>query len=60
MTAVAAAGLVVSLVLGAYIGRRFYKELNEDAPEPQPRAEPPPPARRPIRHSEETAKPAAV
>ncbi len=57
MTAVAAGGLVVSLVLGGYIGRRFYKEINEEAP--KPRAEPPPPARRPIGHSEATAKPAA-
>jgi len=32
MTAVSAAGLVVSLVLGVFIGRRFYKELNA-APE---------------------------
>ncbi len=48
MTVVSAVGLVLSLVLGVFIGRRFYKELNggpEEASEPEPepgmRAEPP-------------------
>ncbi|NVI97986.1 TVP38/TMEM64 family protein [Myxococcus sp. AM009] len=60
MTAVAAVGLVVSLVLGVFIGRRFYKELNQDAPEPH--AEPPPhaPAPRAIGHSKAAARPAAL
>ncbi|MCP3061617.1 VTT domain-containing protein [Myxococcus sp. K38C18041901] len=36
MTAVSAAGLVLSLVLGVFIGRRFYKELNEAPEVPSP------------------------
>ncbi|WP_223754729.1 VTT domain-containing protein [Myxococcus sp. RHSTA-1-4] len=35
MTVVSAVGLVASLVLGVFIGRRLYKELN-DAPEEEP------------------------
>jgi hypothetical protein len=34
MTVVSAVGLVVSLVLGVFIGRRFYKEINEAQQEP--------------------------
>lgn len=37
MTVVSAVGLAVSLVLGVFIGRRFYKEINE-APEEDPDA----------------------
>ncbi len=37
MTLVSAVGLAVSLVLGVFIGRRFYKEINE-APEEDPDA----------------------
>ncbi len=41
MTVVSAVGLVLSLVLGVFIGRRFYKEIN-DAPEENPDAPPEP------------------
>jgi uncharacterized membrane protein YdjX (TVP38/TMEM64 family) len=37
MTVISAVGLVVSLVLGVFIGRRFYKEIN-DAPAEDPDA----------------------
>lgn len=43
MTAVSAVGLVLSLVLGVFIGRRFYKEINdgpEEATSPEPEPEP--------------------
>jgi uncharacterized membrane protein YdjX (TVP38/TMEM64 family) len=42
MTAVSAAGLVGSLVLGGVLGRRIYRELNEAPPEPVAPAEPAP------------------
>jgi hypothetical protein len=35
MTLVSAAGLVVSFVLGGFLGRRVYKELNATRPEPE-------------------------
>ncbi len=68
MTGVSVAGLVLSLVLGVFVGRRFYKEIN-DAPPPAPpdHVTPPispaptptaPPPRRLGAH--EAAKPAAL
>lgn len=36
LTAVSAAGMVLSLVLGAYFGRRVYRELNNGEPAPEP------------------------
>lgn len=39
MTAVSAAGMLISLVLGVIFGRQFYKEVNE-APEQSPVTEP--------------------
>ncbi|TQF09365.1 TVP38/TMEM64 family protein [Myxococcus llanfairpwllgwyngyllgogerychwyrndrobwllllantysiliogogogochensis] len=39
MTAVSAAGLVVSLVLGVFIGRRFYKELTEESETTSPESD---------------------
>ncbi|HYH94484.1 TVP38/TMEM64 family protein [Hyalangium sp.] len=48
MTVVSGVGLGVSLVLGAFLGRRVYKELNappqSTQPEPQPEAQAEPPA----------------
>jgi uncharacterized membrane protein YdjX (TVP38/TMEM64 family) len=35
MTVVSAAGLVVSFVLGGFLGRRVYKEINAAQPEPE-------------------------
>jgi len=42
MTVVSGIGLVLSLLLGAFLGRRVYKELNT-APKPAPRPHEPPP-----------------
>ena len=42
MTVVSGIGLVLSLLLGAFLGRRVYKELNA-APKPTPRPHEPPP-----------------
>jgi hypothetical protein len=42
MTVVSGIGLVLSLLLGAFLGRRVYKELNA-APKPAPRPHEPPP-----------------
>lgn len=57
LTGVSAAGLVVSLVLGVYIGRRFYKELN-GVPK-QDTATPPPTPPRPLT-PRDAPKPAAL
>jgi uncharacterized membrane protein YdjX (TVP38/TMEM64 family) len=43
MTVVSGIGLGVSLLLGAFLGRRVYKDLNARPPSPEPRPEPPPP-----------------
>lgn len=40
MTLVSGIGLFISLVLGAFLGRRVYKEINAPVPPPVPRPEP--------------------
>ncbi|XSF00312.1 VTT domain-containing protein [Pseudomyxococcus flavus] len=61
MTGVSAVGLVVSLGLGVYIGRRFYKELNGEQPEAPGEKAPATPASPPPRPlgAHDAPKPAA-
>ncbi|MBN1204559.1 MAG: TVP38/TMEM64 family protein [Myxococcaceae bacterium] len=58
MTVVSAVGLVVSFVLGGFLGRRVYREINAAPPQPPALPEAPPPPRDvPVERKDSLASP---